>query len=116
MYCKTKSIFTLCTADVTYLEGCDIRSPIYDYSDFEEEFLPHGSENAEQQTKPKTGKKKKHKHKQKHKRKCKEKRDQEQVELEAQNPQKVQNAKQKSITKKLPFMPAATNIEATGKR
>lgn len=127
MYCKTKSIFTSCTADVTYLEGYDIRSPIYDYSDFEEEFLSHGNENVAQPNpnpKPRKSKKHKHKHKHKHrrhKRKCKEKRDREQDEkqeqqpaaVEAQNQQGICDAEQqRSITKRQPDIPAETNNDS----
>lgn len=124
MYCKTKSNFTSCTDDVTYL---DIRSPIYDYSDFEEEFLPQGDEDVEESSpdpKPKKNKKHNRKHKRKHKRrrrerKCSEKRDEEQDEeqetetAEAQNEQGIWDAELRSITRRQPVIPAETNNDSS---
>lgn len=114
MYCKTKSIFRSCTTEV--LEGYDIRSPIYDFSDFEDDSLPRGN------AKPK--KSRKHKSKSKHKRKRrkerrKEKRQQENDQVQGQQEElaqdEAQNAVQRSTKTKRPAVPVEVSCDSSKK-
>lgn len=61
MYCKTKSLFRSCTSEVV-LEGYEICSPIYDFTDIEDDSINCGNANVGRK------KSKKHKRKSKHKR------------------------------------------------
>lgn len=126
MHCKTRS--TTYTTEV--VEGVDICSSIYDFTDYEDDSLTQGNANVGQQDPTKPKKSRKHKSKSKHKRrrrkerrkekrqKKKEQEQRQQEELaqhEAHTLEEKKNGHQRSTKTKRPAVPVEISCDSITK-